>query len=259
MPSEWTKDSLTQKLKEIRDKQWIPSGRSAHSAGAVGNTLEDMLGIRENNVPLADAGIYEIKTQREQTGSLTTLFHFEPKPRRPGIVADIFLPNYGWAHDSIPNERSFRVTMSGDRFTDRGFRVIVDRPSKIVNIHFDQAQVDRKKHSVWLDDVRKKAGLGEVSPRPYWDFADLNKKLMTKLRNAIYLRADSKIVDGKELFRYSQAELWENPDFDRFLNAIEKGSILVDFDARTHHNHGTKYRIRQDRVPELYATITRIF
>jgi hypothetical protein len=218
-----------------------------------------LLGIPENNVPLADAGIYEIKTQREQTSSLTTLFHFEPKPRRPGIVADIFLPKYGWPHETISNEMSFRVTMSGDRFTDRGFRVLVDRNNRTVYIYFDQSYVDLTKHSAWLDRLRRTVGLGLITPRPYWDFADLEEKLMTKLRNTVYLRAESKIVDGKEFFRYSRAELWENPNFDRFLTAIERGYMLVDFDARTHHNHGTKYRIRQDRIPELYGTITKIF
>jgi hypothetical protein len=39
---------------------------------------------------------------------------------------------------------------------------------------------------------------------------------------------------------------------DNFLKAIEEGDILVDFDARSGHNHGTKFRLRQDRLPVLY-------
>ncbi|WP_197702135.1 MvaI/BcnI family restriction endonuclease [Candidatus Desulfovibrio trichonymphae] len=34
---------------------------------------------------------------------------------------------------------------------------------------------------------------------------------------------------------------------------MEDGKIFVDFDARTQHNHGTKFRISQKYIPELYA------
>jgi hypothetical protein len=42
---------------------------------------------------------------------------------------------------------------------------------------------------------------------------------------------------------------------DGFINAIEKGYVYVDFDARTGHNHGTKFRLRQDKFPELYEKV----
>lgn len=43
-----------------------------------------------------------------------------------------------------------------------------------------------------------------------------------------------------------------------FTNAIEKGFVYVDFDARTGHNHGTKFRLRQDKLTELYEDIQPI-
>jgi len=44
----------------------------------------------------------------------------------------------------------------------------------------------------------------------------------------------------------------ESFSFDSFLNAIEQGELLVDFDARTGHNHGTKFRIRSGLISHLY-------
>ena len=44
----YTKKSLIRALKDIRDQGWIPSGRK-NNDGGVGNTLEDLLGIEENN------------------------------------------------------------------------------------------------------------------------------------------------------------------------------------------------------------------
>ena len=46
--------------------------------------------------------------------------------------------------------------------------------------------------------------------------------------------------------------------FEGFLKALEEAKILVDFDARTGHNHGTKFRMRQDCLPMLYKQATTI-
>jgi len=47
-------------------------------------------------------------------------------------------------------------------------------------------------------------------------------------------------------------------NFEGFLKAIEEAKILVDFDARTGHNHGTKFRLRQTYLPMLYKKVTVI-
>jgi hypothetical protein len=43
-----------------------------------------------------------------------------------------------------------------------------------------------------------------------------------------------------------------------FINAIENGYVYVDFDARTGHNHGTKFRWRHNRIADLYADVQYI-
>lgn len=44
----------------------------------------------------------------------------------------------------------------------------------------------------------------------------------------------------------------------KFIKAIEKNDILIDFDARTGHNHGTKFRLRQNKLPDLYEEVIEI-
>ena len=46
--------------------------------------------------------------------------------------------------------------------------------------------------------------------------------------------------------------------FKGFLNGLENGNILIDFDARTGHNHGTKFRLKEKYLPKLYEIITNI-
>lgn len=76
----YTKDLLIQTLKEIAAKGWIENHRHGNHGGA-GNTLEDLLGIEENNLPIPNAAEWELKTQKIGSSSLTTLFHCEPSRR----------------------------------------------------------------------------------------------------------------------------------------------------------------------------------
>lgn len=52
--------------------------------------------------------------------------------------------------------------------------------------------------------------------------------------------------------KYYEIEVYVDPTIERFLALMEEGSIYIDFDARTGHNHGTKFRIRQSAKPHLY-------
>ena len=198
----YTKEQLIEKLKTIREKGWIPNARPGN-AGGVGNTLEDLLGIGENNLPIPNAAEWEMKCQRIDTTSLTTLFHVEPSPRAAKIVPSILLPLYGWEHKTIPDELSFRQTINGLSASDRGFKVIVNRPGSKIQISFDATLVD-KRHADWLKSVETRVGLGELNPQPYWGFDDLFHKAGTKLLNCFYIRADVEKRKKNELYWYKE-------------------------------------------------------
>jgi hypothetical protein len=67
----YTKDELIQKLQQLSEMGWVRNGRFGNHGG-IGNTLEDYLGIAENNLPIPNAAEWELKTQRARTTSLTT-------------------------------------------------------------------------------------------------------------------------------------------------------------------------------------------
>lgn len=256
-----TKEQLIEKLKKLRSFGWVENKRPGN-AGGVGNTLEDYLGIEENNLPIPNAAEWELKAQRGDTTSLTTLFHMEPSPRALKFVPNILLLKYGWPHQEAgekypSNEMSFRQTISGKDYSDRGFKVVIDRDNKKVLISFNSRAVSEK-HTVWLKEVEKRAGLGELRPQPYWGFDDLFHKAGTKLINCFYVQADTKKENGIEYFKYSKIMQLQSLSIDRFLEALQKNDILVDFDARTGHNHGTKFRMKQNCLPDLYETVITI-
>jgi len=257
----YTKQSLIDALKDIKNRGWIPNARPGN-AGGVGNTLEDLLGIEENNLPIPNASEWELKCQRAETSALTTLFHMEPSPRALKFVPNILLPKYGWKHELAGSrypidEMSFRQTIHGLERSDRGFMVEIDRANRRVLISFDASKVDPR-HSDWLDSVKKRVGLGELNPQPYWGFADLEHKAGTKLLNTFYVQAVAKKEGDREYFHYNRILILRGFSIDNFINALVEGNILVDFDARSGHNHGTKFRLRQNARPKLYSDIQEV-
>ena len=121
----------------------------------------------------------------------------------------------------------------------------------MVFIGFDYSRIDDR-HAEWRLDVKNMVGTGDVSPNPFWTFHDIEEKLSTKLNNLMYVRADTKVDGGEEFFKYNQIEAYIDPTLERFLALMEEGAIYVDFDARTGHNHGTKFRIRPSSKTNMY-------
>ncbi len=260
-PVIYTKPALIAKLKKITEMGFVPNARKDNHGG-IGNTLEDLLGIKENNLPIPNAAEWELKTQRINSTSLTTLFHIEPSPRAVRFVPQVLLPFYGWAHQKDSRkypkgEMSFRQTIHGNSRSDRGFKVVIDHNQRKILISFDSKTVDPK-HKEWLKSVKKNAGLGELNPQPYWGFDDLEHKAGTKLLNTFYVQAEVEVRRKKEFYHYTKIMMLQKFSFEGFLKALEEGKVLIDFDARSGHNHGTKFRMRQDCLPMLYGKTTLI-
>jgi hypothetical protein len=256
----FSKEELIEKFKTIYEIGWIENKRGKND-GAVGNTLEDLLEIPENNLPIPNAAEWELKAQRATTSSLLTMFHTEPSPTAMSIVPNILLPKYGWPHTGAgkkypESEKSFRATLNTGSFTDRGLKVNVNDKERKVEIIFDNANTDER-HAEWTKSVEERVGhLGNFDIVPYWGFDDLFHKAGTKLKNCFYVRADvkreGKGKKRKEFFLYNYVLKLSSFDQDKFIQAIRDGKIYIDFDARTGHNHGTKFRIRYNDIPSLY-------
>ena len=97
MTRTYSKEELIKKFREIRSTGWIKNTRQGN-VGGVGNTVEDILGIPENNLPIPNSAEWELKCHRLDSSSLITLFHSEPSPQALKFVPNILLPKYGWPH-----------------------------------------------------------------------------------------------------------------------------------------------------------------
>lgn len=251
----FTKQQLVEELRAISARGFIPSTYGTTDA-AIGRLLEDLLGIEENNLPIPNASEWELKSKRIGSTALTSLVHPEPSPRAMKLVPQVLLPRYGWPHQEAggrhpETELSFRQTLTHGQRTDRGFTFEIDHAQRRIVVTFDSSAVDAR-HANWLVSVDKRTGLGPLEPLPYWGFDDLEAVIRQKLTNAFFVEAEKKKVGGIEHFWYRRVTILSSFDFQKFLDVAKSGALKVEFDARTGHNHGTKFRVPGNRLPDLY-------
>ena len=100
--------------------------------------------------------------------------------------------------------------------------------------------------------------LNNFSPEPYWGFDDLRNVIGLKMKNCFYVVANTKIEKNHEYFKYVELYILSGFSFNGFLEALENGFAYVDFDARTGHNHGTKFRLKQGYFSNIYKNVKRV-
>lgn len=254
-----SKEELIEKFKAIERQGWIPDNNRDTNDGAMGNLLEELLGVDENNLPIPNSSEWELKTQKDDTSSLVTLCHMEPSPRSLSLIPNLLLPQYGWPHKEAgkkypENELSFRATLSAGRWT-RGFSVELNEQENRVQIIFNPNMV-KPQDAEWLETVKDRVkDINKIEVTPYWGFNDLFAKARTKLLNCFLVIGEQKRINGIKHYHYYKVYKLSNLEFWKFLHAIGRGELQVEFDARTGHNHGAKFRINQAILPTLYENV----
>lgn len=233
--------------------------------GNHGNTLEDLLGVEENNIPLPDlGGIFELKTQKRDSKALITLFHSEPTiPTTPVPKLCISL---GWPHRDAggkhpSDEMSFRSTTYGHGYSARGFKIKADDQTLELIFspeHVKRDDVDRSKayanYGEWLDSLSQRDILyNDVLPVKY-SMEVLEKKIIEKLDNTVFVLCETRKcpLTGANQFYYDEAFILTGLKHKKLVELFNSGGLYLDFDARTRHNHGTKVRIKRSDLADLF-------
>ncbi len=218
-----TDADLFARLRGVLKRGWIPipDYHGYRGTGAPGTILEELLGLQVNNLDLPDAGKWEIKFHSRS--ALLTLFHLEAEPR--GHMHHM-VREFGWLDSK--GRTSFRHTIHGR--SDRGFYIANE--SERITVRNDGVS-----DMVW----------------PYWTHDKLMNAFAAKFRRLIVVKGQK----NRGQVKYEQAHLYWEPQITKFIQAVERGIIAIDFDARTNNgrglrNHGTKFRIKYDDLRHLY-------
>ena len=224
---------IENRMLEINEKGWIKTLRKGDTG--IGKTLEEELGITENNISGYDfqynGKFYELKSQRALTSSRITLF---TKEGEKGRYKDEFLiKKFGYLDET--KRLALKITMTSLDYNNQGFKVEVDNELRKINI------VHNVEGLIW-----------------YYPFSLIRVAMNEKLANNLCLVfADSKNENCNEFFHYNKAFLLSNLSEEGFAELIREGKLVIEF--RMHlkttgfpRNHGTAFRLSEIYMDKLY-------
>lgn len=225
------------KMDEISIYGWIKTHRSGPTG--VGKTLEDLLGITENNLSEPDFGLYELKAARDTDSSMLTLFTKAPKPPR---VNNYLLNKYGYTSDNYDNTKKvLHSTLS--------------------------ANIDDTVRTLFIKCSDEKIILigNETIEEAYWERNQLRDAFYRKYKKTlIYVKAKSRNSGKDEEFLYYEAYELSDFDYERLMELLEKGVVKIDIRIGQYpngkpHDHGTAFRIEPKYFEQLFMKKVKIW
>ena len=220
-----TFDELVDGIKELKKRGFIKTHRSGNTG--IGKTLEDLLGIKENNFPGPDGITTELKSARKNSKSMLTLFTKSPDPH--GINSKL-LKNFGYPGEN--GKLHLHSTINALEFN-----TLKGKTGFKIEIKDGQINIASKLKNIV----------------PYWKKETLQKSFEKKYKELLYVKAESEGSDSNEKFHFNEAWLMKGFDFNNFAKLLKNGEIKVDirigqYEDGSPHDHGTGFRVFPDRL-----------
>ena len=218
------------KFNAIKEKGFIPSLRKGPTG--IGYTLEEELGIEENNFALPDIEGIELKAHRTNVSSLITLFTFNNKV---------------W---QIPPLEAVKKYGSKDKNGRLGLYYTMSlKPNSA---------------GLFLHVTKKEISVRHISGEiiTIWQTKELAKRFLEKIPALMFVSAFVEEHDGIEYFNFYRAQLMKGTSPELLSGQFKAENILVDLrlhDKGTRaRNHGTGFRTYKNKLPLLFEHIEEI-
>lgn len=226
------------KLKKIYRLGFVKSLRSGDTG--IGKTLEELIGIPENNVTKDfkfSRRVIELKSQRINASSRVTLITKSPhwKP----LSAEEIIKKYGYP--DAKGRQGLKVTVTATDFNTRRLKLQVNKPNNKINIIHETD--------------------GVIC---YFQMNELMDKIREKLsQNLLIVFAKTKRKRRIEYFHYYEAYFLSRLSEKNFKRLLSKGKIVWEFRMHIKENgsvrdHGAGFRISEKYLPNLYTTKEKI-
>ncbi|MFC1512505.1 MvaI/BcnI family restriction endonuclease [bacterium] len=227
---------LIKRLSGIKKQGFITTKRLNDTG--IGKTLEDILGIKENNYLGPDIGEIELKAKRMDSSSMLTIATKSPEPR--GINKILF---ERYKYKDKEGVYSLHSTVYYTRYNPQGFKISISN-EKII--------LENKKHI-----------------EAYWPLSIFDEVLKTKSNKILLVFADTegKRKTKKESFHFNEAYLLSELNLNKFTKALERDKLKIDIrigayrsgsNKGKYHDHGTGFRIHKRDFLELYDNYKKL-
>lgn len=223
------KKELIEKLEYIKKQGFVKSSRKGTTG--IGKTFENLLGVKENNLALPDIGGLEIKTARKGSSSRITLFTLDNEVWK--IKPEELIKNYGY--DDNKGRKALKRTLTYGK-GDSLYVEIEEIGEKMILIKNDKGEV-----------------LGSFNPY------QIAARFLSKFGKVLYVKADVKKEEEQECFHFNEFYILSEPKYEDFIEGIKSGAVVIDLrmhldkDKQGVRNRGTAFRIREDKLLEIFG------
>ena len=239
-----TLDDFIREYRKICSMGWIKTHRAGPTG--IGKTLEDLLGIQENNIDGPDFGDYELKSCRIGSNSMLTMFTRAPQP---SSANNYLKEKYGYSSDKYENgDKVLHSTLSAVRFTN-----VADTGHQL-KVVYDDEKIS----------IASELGVEDI----FWSRDTLKQCFEKKYKNKfVYAKALYRGTGANEEFKYIEAYEVSGFDYAAIINLLEQGKIYVDLRIGQYHDgpnkgkahdHGTGFRIKEGDQPLLFKIQNKI-
>jgi hypothetical protein len=247
-------NEFVQRINQIKEMGFVESNRSGDTG--IGKTLEDLLGITENNIAGPDFDIYELKSGRKDSSSMLTLFTKAPMPK--GANKSL-LEVFGYKQRNKPNQNQLHVTdyvyvqVHEHELSTREKELHVTVDSKALNSV--GLKLETRGDRIYIANSKNVLA--------YYQERVLREAFEKKYNKLIYVLASSKKEKGKEWFWFNEAYLLEGFSFEKFSKLVRDGIIKLDlrighYPDGSPHDHGTGFRVLPKYRHECFEKVVRI-
>jgi len=247
-------DEFVERIKQIKNRGFVPSNRPGDTG--IEKTLEDLLGISENNIAGPDFDIYELKSGRKDSASMLTLFTKAPMPK--GANKSL-LEAFGYKQRTKQNRKQQHVTKYVDAnisekecsTREKELHVTVDSKS----INSVGLKLEIRNNRIYIGNAK--------NVMAYYEESILREAFQKKYKKLILVLASNKKEKGKEWFWFNEAYLLEGFNFERFSELVKDGVIKLDlrighYPDGSPHDHGTGFRVLPKDRLKCFEKIVRI-
>ncbi len=231
-------NELLRKLKKIHAAGYVSGIK--HGDTDVGMTLENLLGIKPNADKTPDYKGIELKTSRKLGKAVSsisknkkvTLFTNTPDWSRSKFDALGILKTFGY----IENGRlQLYCTVSN----------VVNTRGLYLDAHNEIDLVNKAKSENYVGDVA------------VWALDALKARLSEKHHETFWVQASSRVVDGKEYFRYDFVRHTRKPNVVNLASMFDAGIITLDYAMHIKpsggvRDHGYLFRTTSDKFSHIF-------
>lgn len=230
----------------VKQMGYVKSNRSGSTG--IGKTLEDYMGVIENNNDRPDLFGFEMKGHRALAESKITLF--TKAPTMPKKANNFLKDNYGTADKDFPEMKILHVSMYHNKYTEHsgGYSFKLKCQDSEERLYLMVKDT--------LNDVI-------VSNNIYWSYTILRGVVDTKIKYLAFINADNEKRNGIEYFHYKNCTLYSGITFEKLLDFIKSDSIMFDIRVGSYktgkmrgklHDHGSGFRIKKEKLLSLYGS-----